>query len=50
MLNYNEIKRLNKSILNDHDLLSVDKIIITKESAELREKFNSGEYLRIVIH
>ncbi|WP_341875531.1 hypothetical protein [Morganella morganii] len=40
-----EITELNKAVLNDHALLSVDKLIITKESAEIRGRFNAGENL-----
>lgn len=45
MLTNKEIIELNNAVLNDHALLSVDKLIITKESAEIRDRFNVGENL-----
>lgn len=45
MLSEKEIIELNKAVLNDHALLSFDKLIITKESAEIRDRFNAGENL-----
>ena len=45
MLSQNEISKLNKCLLNDHLLLEVEVNVITRESAGLRERLNSGDIL-----
>ncbi|ECR4426086.1 hypothetical protein F1K17_09765 [Salmonella enterica subsp. enterica] len=43
MLSKNEIERLNKCMINNHALISLDSATITAEGLAVRHKVNSGE-------
>lgn len=45
MLTNADVSRLNRCLLDDHLLLEVELNVVTEESAELRNRLNSGDKL-----